>query len=165
MIYVFDTSSLHALQHFYPAVFKSIWVGLNSLVGKGVLISTREVWNELEGQNVSADVKAWAKRNKQIFGTPDGSELQFVAQIFKVPHFGGLIGKQQQLRGMPVADPFVIACAKVHQGTVVTEEGWLRTSNTLTPKPNAAKIPNVCQHFSVPCVDLETFMQQQGWSF
>jgi len=32
-------------------------------------------------------------------------------------------------------------------------------------KPQAAKIPNVCQHFSVPCMDLETFMQQQGWSF
>lgn len=165
MIYVFDTSSLRALQHFYPAVFKTIWAGLNTLIGKGELISTREVWNELEGQNVSADVKAWAKRNKQMFGTPNAAELQFVAQIFKIPHFSGLIGKQQQLRGTPVADPFVIACAKIHQGTVVTEEGWLRPGNALTPKPNAAKIPNVCKHFSVPCVDLEAFMQQQGWSF
>lgn len=165
MIYVFDTSSLRALQHFYPAVFKSIWVGLNTLVGDGDLISTREVWNELEGQNVSADVKTWAKRNKQMFGTPNAVELQFVAEIFKVAHFSGLIGKQQQLRGTPVADPFVIACAKAHQGTVVTEEGWLRPSDALTPKPNAAKIPNVCQHFGIPCIDLEAFMRQQGWSF
>lgn len=46
MIYVFDTSSLRALQHFYPGVFKSIWAGLNALVGNGELISTREVWKE-----------------------------------------------------------------------------------------------------------------------
>ena len=50
----------------------------------------------------------------------------------------------------------MIACAKVRGGTVVTEERL---------KPHAAKIPNVCQHFSVPCMDLEAFMQQQGWSF
>ena len=64
----------------------------------------------------------------------------------------------ETLHGTPVADPFVIACAKIRQGTVVTEERL---------KPHAAKIPNVCQHpgVSVPCIDLEDFMQKQGWSF
>lgn len=32
-------------------------------------------------------------------------------------------------------------------------------------KPNAAKIPNICQHFKVPCVDLEDFMEQEDWVF
>ena len=156
MIYVFDTSSLRALQHFYPAVFKSIWNGLNALVEKNELISTREVWNELERQNVNVKVLEWAKRNKQIFTKPNAVELQFVVQIFRVRHFQGLIGEQQRLKGTPVADPFVIACAKAHNGTVVTEERL---------KENAAKIPNVCAHFKVPCIGLEVFMQQQGWSF
>lgn len=156
MIYVFDTSSLRALQHFYPGVFRSIWNGLDALVERNELISTREVWNELERQNVSDDVLAWAKRNKQIFTKPNAVEQQFVAQIFKVRHFQGLIGEQQRLKGTPVADPFVIACAKAHNGTVVTEERL---------KENAAKIPNVCAHFKVPCISLEVFMQQQGWSF
>ena len=84
---------------------------------------------------------------------------------FQVKHFQSLIGIQQRLKGTPVADPFVIACARIKQGTVVTEEGWLRPSDKLVPKPNAAKIPNVCAHFKVPCVDLEEFMQQQGWAF
>ena len=66
------------------------------------------------------------------------------------------IGAKQRLLGMPVADPFVIACAKIRNGTVVTEERW---------KANAAKIPNVCKHFEVPCIDLEAFMNQLGWSF
>lgn len=156
MIYVFDTSSIRSLQHFYPSVFKTIWDGLDGLVQQQNLVSTREVWNELGRQNVSADVLAWAKQNKQIFTTPNAAELQFVAQIFQIQHFQSLIGEQQRLKGMPVADPFVIACAKIKGGTVVTEEQL---------KPKAAKIPNVCAHFNVPCIDLEGFMQQQGWNF
>lgn len=165
MIYVFDTSSIRSLQHFYPSVFKTIWDGLGGLVKQQNLISTREVWNELGRQNVSVDVLAWAKQNKQLFTTPNAAELQFVAQIFQIKHFQSLIGEQQRLKGTPVADPFVIACARIKQGTVVTEEGWDHASATLSPKHNAAKIPNVCQHFSVPCTNLEGFMQQQGWAF
>lgn len=165
MIYVFDTSSIRALQHFYPRVFKSIWDGLDVLVQQELLTSTREVFNELERQAISAEVLQWSKDNKQIFTTPNNSELQFVATIFQVNHFQSLIGKQQQLKGTPVADPFVIAKAKIANATVVTEEGWLRPNNTLTPKPNAAKMPNVCAHFNVPCVDLEGFMRQQEWTF
>lgn len=156
MIYVFDTSSIRSLQHFYPSIFKTIWDGLDALIQQQNLISTREVWNELERQNVSADVLVWAKQNKQIFTTPTAAELQFVAQIFQIKHFQSLIGEQQRLKGTPVADPFVIACAKIKGGTVVTEERL---------KPTAAKIPNVCLHFNVPCIDLEGFMQQQAWTF
>ncbi|MFY9611452.1 MAG: DUF4411 family protein [Blastocatellia bacterium] len=60
------------------------------------------------------------------------------------------------LKGTPVADPFVIAAAAVRGGTVVTQE---------QPKPNAAKIPNVCDHFGVAWTDLEGFMNQQNWTF
>lgn len=156
MIYVFDTSSIRSLQHFYPSVFKTIWDGLDSLIQQKTLISPREVWNELERQNISDDVLAWAKQSKRIFTTPSSVELQFVAQIFQIKHFQNLIGEQQRLKGTPVADPFVIACAKIKGGTVVTEEQL---------KPNAAKIPSVCAHFNVSCIDLERFMQQQGWKF
>ena len=165
MIYVFDTSSIRSLQHFYQSVFKTIWDGLDGLVQQQNLISTREVWNELERQNISTEVLAWAKHNKRMFTTPNATELQFVAQIFQITHFQNLIGEQQRLKGTPVADPFIIACAKIKGGTVVTEEGWDHASSTLSPKPNAAKIPNVCAHFNVPCIDLERFMQQQGWAF
>ena len=129
---------------------------MDILIQHQSLISTREVWNELERQNVSADVLAWAKHNKQIFTTPTAVELQFVAHIFQIKHFQSLIGEQQRLKGTPVADPFIIACAKIKGGTVVTEE---------LLKPTAAKIPNVCQHFNVPCINLEGFMHQQGWAF
>ncbi len=165
MIYVFDTSSIRSLQHFYPRVFKTIWDGLDELVAKQELISTREVFNELERQAVTEEVLKWVKNHKAMFYTPTGAELLFVAEMFKIRHFQGLIGAQQRLKGTPVADPFVIACARINQATVVTEEGWLRGGKSLALKPNAAKIPNVCAHFKIPCVDLEEFMHQQGWTF
>ena len=165
MMYVFDTSSIRSLQHFYPRVFKSIWDGLDGLVARQKLISTREVFNELERQAISEELLKWAKLNKALFRTPTGPELLFVADIFKIRHFQGLIGAQQRLKGTPVADPFVIACARINDATVVTEEGWQRGGKPLTLKPNAAKIPNVCAHFKIPCIDLEEFMHQQGWAF
>jgi hypothetical protein len=32
-------------------------------------------------------------------------------------------------------------------------------------KPNAAKIPNICKHFKIPCMTLEEFMEAEGWQF
>lgn len=156
MIYIFDTCSLSNLKHFYPGVFKSVWAGLDDLYKMGRFVSTREVWNELQRGNPDQHVNDWLKDRKELFKTPTTAELIFVSDIFKVPHFQGLIGQKQRLKGTPVADPFVIACAKIHGGTVVTEEEL---------KPNAAKIPNVCDHFSVPCINLNDFMHQEGWSF
>lgn len=156
MIYVFDTSSFSKLKHFYPGVFKSVWAGLDELVQQQRLISTKEVWRELEAGNPDQHVNTWLHARKEIFTVPSAAEMQFVAEIFKIPHFQALIGEKQRLKGTPVADPFVIACAKVRNGTVVTEE---------LLKENAAKIPNVCARFNIAYVDLEQFMQQQNWTF
>ena len=32
-------------------------------------------------------------------------------------------------------------------------------------KPNAVKIPNICDHFKTPFLDLEGFMEKEGWVF
>lgn len=157
MIYVFDSSSLSNLKHFYPEVFQSVWVRLDALVGKNQLVSTREVWREIENGDPTPHVNDWLKQRKHIFTMPTNEEQQFVARIFEIKHFQTLIGKQQQLRGTPVADPFVIACAGVKEGGVVVSEE--------SHKKNGAKIPNVCEHFDIPCIKLKEFMQQQNWSF
>lgn len=156
MIYVFDTSSIRALQHFFPTIFQSVWAGIDRLVAEGRLISTREVFNELENQDISDALWGWVRANKALFQTPTAEELEFVAHIFSIPHFQSLIGAKQRLRGSPVADPFVIALARISKGTVVTEERY---------KKNSAKIPNVCEHFSIPVMNLESFMAEQEWKF
>ena len=58
--------------------------------------------------------------------------------------------------GNPFADPFVVAKAAVNDGIVVTLE---------VKKPNSASIPNICEDFGVPCINLEGFMNRVCWTF
>ena len=66
------------------------------------------------------------------------------------------IEQQKVLKGGNIADPFVIARARVEDRTVVTLE---------VLKPNSAKIPNICDHFGIPWLSLEAFMEKEGWQF
>jgi hypothetical protein len=155
MIYVFDANSLSELNAYYPDIFKAFWIQFDAMVASGEVISTREVRPEVE-RSGKENIVAWIRVHGQIFTMPTAQETAFVAQIFAIPHFQALIGQKALLRGTPVADPFLIACAKAHGKTVVTQEKL---------KPNAAKIPNVCAHFQIPCIDLVGFMRAQNWSF
>lgn len=155
MIYVFDTNSFSELNAYYPDIFKDFWKRFDKMARVGNVISTKEVHTELARSSLSHVVE-WAKNNDSIFTILNSNETAFVAQIFSIPHFRQLIDQKAQQRGTPVADPFVIACAYTHLGTVVTQE---------KNKPNAAKIPNVCAHFKIPCVDLEGFLKAQEWQF
>ncbi|MEO8007786.1 MAG: PIN domain-containing protein [Betaproteobacteria bacterium] len=156
MTYVFDTSAFIVLKNFYPATFATLWSRIDALVANGSIASVQEVFNELHNYNDADFIQDWAKQHKVVFAKPSNAELLVVQKILAIPHFQVLIGNKAILKGTPVADPFVVAAAKIKGATVVTQEGL---------KPNAAKIPNVCEEFEVPCIDLQTFMTQQGWSF
>jgi len=156
MRYVFDSDSLiNLFRHYYPARFPSLWEKFHALVSEGELISVREVYNEI---GLSEDsLASWAKEQKNIlFLESTIEELKFVGEIFQVRHFQAMIRKQERLKGKPVADPFVIARAKISGACVVTQE---------KDTENAPKIPNVCDHFGIPCINLEGFMEKENWIF
>jgi hypothetical protein len=155
MTHIFDTSAFVELNSYYPDIFPAFWQQFNQAVADGDIVSTREVMRELE-RHEPDHVLNWAQANAQIFSIPTAEETRFVGQILGVAHFQQIIGTKQRLNGTPVADPFVIACAAVKRGTVVTQE---------RPKPNSAKMPNVCDHFGVPWLDLNGFMRAVGWRF
>lgn len=155
MIYVFDSDALIDLfKNFYLNRFPSLWERFDQVVKESKIISVREVYNEIKerGDRLSQ----WAKEKQHPFQESSPEELAFVVEIFKVPHFQSLIRKKERLQGKPVADPFVIARAKILNGCVITQE---------KKKPNAAKIPNVCEHFGIDCSNLEGFMEREDWTF
>ena len=156
MIYVFNSSALIDLfRHYYSERFPSLWENFDALLLEQRIISVREVGKELEERDDK--LSEWVKNHRKYFLTPVIDELNFVTEIFKIPHFQTLVRKKEQLGGKRVADPFVIAKAKAQEdGCVVTQE---------VKKPNAARIPNVCDHFDIPCLNLETFMESENWSF
>ena len=155
MIYVLDTNSFRELERYYPDIFTTFWRLFQAEVDKGDVVSVREVWRELQACPETSVIE-WAKANTAIFKPPTAPEAVFVADIFAVPHFGQLISAKAQTTGQPVADPFLIAAAKIYGGTVVTQERF---------KPNAAKIPNVCNHFGIACTTFEGFLKAKQWNF
>ena len=144
MVYVFDTNSFRVLGNYYPDQFPTFWSQFNQAVTDGKIISVKEVHRELESQ-VQPPLSDWIEDRKGIFIPPSATETRFITKIFSVPHFQTLVSEKDRLAGHLCADPFIIAKAKFIDGCVVTEE---------TLKPNAAKIPNVCEHFEIDCTNL-----------
>jgi hypothetical protein len=156
-MYVFDTSSLSiVLKHYYPERFPSLWEKFGKLVSDNKILLVREVYNEIIRGESTGRLLQWAKDNRDLFEEPSVEELEFVREIFRINHFQQLVRKKERLTGKPVADPFVIAKAKIEQATLLTEEKF---------KENAATIPNVCEHFKVQYTNLEGFMEREGWQF
>lgn len=156
MNYVFDSGPLiWMFRYYYPDRFPSLWEQFDAMVLDQSIVSVKEVSRELDGQD---DLLAnWVKGNSDVFHTPTGAELELVSNIFAVPHFQGLIRKQERLQGKAVADPFVIAKAGcIENGCVITTEKY---------KKNAAQIPNVCEKFKIPVMNLEEFMEEEDWVF
>lgn len=154
MQYVFDANTFITLfTYYYKARFPSLWVKFNDAISNKIIVSVREVRNEI-AQNF--EIAPWIKANSNTFELPTQDELGFVEDIFRVSHFQALISKRARLEGKPVADPFVIAKAQIIKGSVVTMEKF---------HANAAKIPNVCQYFHIPYYTLEKFMEKENWQF
>lgn len=153
-MYVFDTNSIRQMFQFYPNRFKKLWDNINSLVEDGKIESVHEVFKELHKPK---EVQ-WKEANKGIFTKVTSQEAEFIKDIFatKGGHFQACIRSEQLLKGMPVADPFIIAKAKINSGIVVTEE---------TYSQHASGIPNICEHFKIKCVNFELVMEIEGWEF
>jgi hypothetical protein len=157
MPYVFDSNSIAALSHYYPKRFPTFWGLFGAAVEAEEVISVREVSKELANHSYMQPWLAdWLDVHKSMFRIPTPEEMIFVGEIFKVKTFQALVGEKQRLRGSPVADPFVIASAKVLDGIVVTQE---------VKKDGGAKIPNVCDHFEIRWTNLEGFLAENKWEF
>lgn len=126
------------------------------MVANKQLTSVRECKQELETYGKEDFLKTWIKRNSKMFLPATAEEAAVVAEIFRVPHFLQLVSATAQLKGKPVADPFLIASAKINGRVLITEEEL---------KPHAAKIPNICEHFGIAYASLEEMMEMEGLTF
>lgn len=151
--YVFDSGPFIDLNNYPPDVFATFWDNLNQMLKEGEIISSIEVFRELENYNDDF-VAEWTKRNKKYFLKPTVEEQELSKQILAT--FPNLIKEETILAGKPQADPFVIAQAKINNSILVHQERF---------KPNAHKIPNVCKHFDVKEISLFDFFRIEKWKF
>lgn len=123
--YVFDSNTfINLFRHYYENRFPTLWVNFHDLVTEERIVSIKEVKIELQTYYTTDRLKKWIKENDEIFKQPDDSESRFIKEIFKVERFRRIIERKKILNGKPVADPFVIAKAKVLGISVVTEEKY-----------------------------------------
>lgn len=152
-MYVFDTNVFRALDIITPKTFPTIWKCIDDLVNQNKLWSVREVRRELDRNCPLKHIEEWVKNNRHIFRRPNDKELYIVSEIFKRPQYLGLVKRQNLLKGLPVADPFLVASAKINSAFVVTQENRVK---------NGARIPNVCSDFGVECVNIEQFFEKEN---
>ena len=149
-IYVVDTNVFIQLRQYPREIFVSLWEALEESIDGGIFTSVDEVRKELSRSD--GTISEWAKGYRSIFSKPSIEEQRMVLDI--VTRFPAVMKEKNLLLGIPEADPFLIAKASIKGYTVMTLD---------KKKPNAAKIPNICEHYGVPCVSLFDFFARKGW--
>lgn len=151
-MYILDTCVIRELiEHITFDMFPEVWESIEEKLEAGLVSSVREAYRELEKHFGSKNPQMdWVKNNKHIFTTPTNAELEVVRDIYKNKHFCSNVSNKHILRGAPVADAFIIAKAKILDAYVVTKEIY---------KPNASKIPNICEKFNVKYMDFTSFVK------
>ena len=111
--YSLDTNTLSQIYRFYyKDRFPSFWIRFDNLVSSRRASSVSEVETELKGPiGLSSAVQELKWLNQEFFSLPSSGEQDFIAQIFRIPHFLNLLSAKAITKGTPVADPFVIAKA------------------------------------------------------
>jgi len=158
--YIIDSCSLIELNRHNPLdVFPSLWKKIESLINSELLVSHKEVFNEISQQD--DQLLEWAKKNKKMFKGVTDKQVQIVKDILS--KYPSLIKIERKFD----ADPWIIALAKemkedpqrkLHQvkRLIVTEESL---------KGNKVKIPFVCKEFDIECINRIEMFREEGWKF
>ncbi|RLI48384.1 MAG: DUF4411 domain-containing protein [Candidatus Thorarchaeota archaeon] len=133
--YSFDTSAfIQPFRDYYPPdVFPTLWDLIGSLIERGDIIATKEVQFEL--QQKDDKLVTYVRRFPGLF-VELSDEVQREAHAI-INHYPGWVDPYKHKN---MADPFVIALARVHDLTVVSYE---------EEKKGRVKIPRVCKDFGV----------------
>lgn len=136
---------------FIPTTFAAVWTRIEGMIGTGQVRAVDEVKREVTKKD--DDAAKWAKAQRGLY-VPLTTDIQLATKAVLAAH-PRLLGTGGGPRNG--ADPFVIALAMVHDGTVVTQE---------TPRNlNKPRIPDVCDAMGVRWLTLPQFVAEQGWTF
>jgi Domain of unknown function (DUF4411) len=149
--YVIDTSIwIHVGRHHPPDIFRSIWQGFDAAIAVGSVVSPEEVLHELEQGDDGLAVSLGPRSG--LFVPLDEALMTAVAEVVRT--CPGLVDEEAE-RGR--ADPFVVALARVREGTVVTRERPRRAAT------GPFRILDACAHYGLVCLDWFGFLREVGW--
>lgn len=134
----------------YPKdVFPGAWDKLDTLAKSGTMLSVENVYEELKSQDDV--VTKWAETFSSIFLPLDAAIQKKVRDILRT-HTNLLDLKKIKSE----ADPFVIACAIIHNKCVVVSE------EKPSGGPGKSKIPDVCKAYGIECIPIIEMLRREG---
>lgn len=150
--YVVDSSSLIQAWEVYPEnQFGDLWAQLEALIEQGRMRAPEDVRLELAA---GADpLTKWAKAHKDLFYPTDERLLREMREVSKLPGFVVTTGRKN------MADPWVVALARVRESVVITEEKGKGTG------PGVVKIPDACKHFNLQHSRIQGLFARENWIF
>jgi hypothetical protein len=153
-LYVFDTSVWIDIRRACPPdIFVRLWAAIAAAIANGTLRCPEAVLPEVE--RITRDgLDSILKGYPGLF-VPLDVHLQGSLRTV-LQHGQDLVDPSGQTDR---ADPYLIALAYLHGGTVVTQE--VRRRGTTGRK----KIPDVCADVGVRCLDWDSFLREVGWQF
>jgi hypothetical protein len=130
--------------------FPTYWLRMEESIRGKRLLSIDEVLEEIERKDDG--LRKWAKEQNGFF-FPLTPEIQT-----EVTEILGAFPKMVDSRQRNMADPFVIALAKVKEMTVVTEERNPGTNKRPT-------IPYVCEEMNIRRINVLEMLRELKWKF
>lgn len=157
--YLVDTNIfIQAKNLYYPFNFApGFWDWLEQINGKNSIISIEPVYKET--QLVDDEVSNWCKAHKNLFNSIDNKVYQEISNIQKilVQHKTEQSKINDFMRG--IADPYLIAFAKVYDYTIVTQEKLPANNAIVTNKK--VQIPPVCIEMGVKWINLFDLLKKE----
>lgn len=151
--YCIDTNSIIDARHklYPPDLFPGLWLKVEGLIMQGRLCAPEEVRRELEKKD--DDTKKWARSQGGLF-VQDSSDLIRETQriMAQFPHLVNIT------TGRSAGDPFVVALAKIHGHTLITEER--KSGNISHPR-----IPDVCAAYAMKWIKFTQLIRDEQWTF
>lgn len=134
---------------FSREIFVGIWDALQEGVAGRSIVAPTPVRDELRDTK-DTSLKAWVSENAEIFVSLDKPQLAALKEIVcKFPAYA------HEARNL--ADPAVIALAKVDGLTVLSSETWVSQMGKKNPK-----MPNVCEEFGIRCLDVKGYCKAEN---
>ena len=170
-LYIIDSSSLIEIKRRYPRrTLPGIWDDLNALCLADQLVAPVEVKNEILQRD--DELKKWIEDHDKIFWENDFPILEKTREVLAI--FPEMSDFNSQNNAQ--ADPFLIGLAMVltdrtqhrfekREVIVVSEELSDLEKNSKLPFSQIKKIPDVCNHFELKCINHMEMFKLEGFRF
>jgi hypothetical protein len=163
-VYIVDTSSFIDMKIHYPiAAFPTFWINIGILIRDSRIQSPITVFEEISRKD--DELTDWSRTNyDSLFIDHTVSVLEKVEEI--LGRFPNLIDPNKEY---DQADPYVIAIAidRRIQQPILPCDTIVVTEEKINPRRNSRKvpIPEVCRHYSIPCLDIVDLILREGWTY